>query len=313
MMRIHNYKENKIMENKSSFFSIFMNITAIKNNKYQLDELHDSMDLILNSMGLRKNCYRFEQITGDELVYYFQPDNRKRKGQLKNYCEKYLISNTVEYRVESLSKFSFESEINRLRENKNFKLMEEPSAFEGYHGEDIAFFNNRSNWYPWQTQIYNLLFDDNGSWKKPDPRKIISIIDVTGNSGKSSFFKFLLYNHANEIGKMGYGTAAQLRSSVINIGEKKLYLVDLPRSKSRDDKQEDLLSQIEDCKNGSCTSSMRGEGKILLMSIPHVILSSNYTLKYELLSSDRWEVYEITKSKTLKKIKVSSGNKLVKK
>lgn len=99
---------------------------------------------------------------------------------------------------------------------------------------------------------------------------------------------------------MGYGSASQLRSGAVNIGKKKLYIVDLARSKSSGDKEEDLLSVLEDIKNGFVTNAMYGSGKTLMMEPPHIIVSSNYILNYELLSSDRWQVYEINSKNQLK-------------
>ena len=134
-----------------------------------------------------------------------------------------------------------------------------------------------------------------------------------GNSGKSSFFKWLYFKHNEAIGRIGYGSASQLRSSAVNIGKKKLYIVDLARSKSKDDRQEDLLSVLEDLKSGLVTNAMYGSGRTLMMEPPHIIVSSNYVLKYELLSEDRWEVYQITKSNKLKRLAAKSEPERVKK
>lgn len=87
------------------------------------------------------------------------------------------------------------------------------------------------------------------------------------------------------------------------MGKKDLYIVDLARSKSKNDKEEDLLSVLEDIKSGLVTNAMYGSGKTLLIEPPHIIVSSNYVLKYELLSNDRWEVYEINSSNKLQKLK----------
>lgn len=79
--------------------------------------------------------------------------------------------------------------------------------------------------------------------------------------------------------------------------------MDLARSKSREDREEDLLSVLEDIKSGLVTNAMYGSGKTLLMEPPHIIVSSNYTLKYELLSEERWQIYNINSSNKLETIK----------
>ena len=52
---------------------------------------------------------------------------------------------------------------------------------------------------------------------------------------------------------------------------------------------------------------MYGSGRTLLMEPPHIIVSSNYNLDYNLLSEDRWEVYEIS-DKKLKKVNINQND-----
>lgn len=298
------------MENKNSFFSLYLDIRPFKENDFYLEKLDDSVDLIFSSMGVRNHCYKFKEANNNEFIYFFQTDNRKRKGQLVKYCEKYLPENQ-DFSVDGITKFNFETEIERTTKNNNFKLIEKPNVFGEYSANDISIFNDPKNWHSWQKEVYKLIFNEDNSFKKPHPRQIISIVDTKGNSGKSSFFKWLYYNHPNSIGRMGYGSASQLRSGSVNLGKKNLYIIDLARSKSKDDRQEDLLSVLEDLKSGLITNAMYGSGKTLLMEPPHIIVSSNYVLKYELLSSDRWQVYKIGSSNNLKPLKI--GEKSIKK
>jgi hypothetical protein len=303
------------MENKNSFFLLILNLEQLPgiNINNIKDNLNDQVDLILSSMGASNKCYKFQHKSGDSVIYYFQTDNRKRRGQLVKYCEKFLGDN-IYYQAEGLTRFAFESEIERSKTNKNLELLNQPVQFEEYSGNDISIFNNPNNWHPWQKEIYYKIFDQQtDSFQKPHPRQIISLVDKTGNSGKSSFFKWLFFNHPDSIGRIGYGSASQLRSSAVNLGKKQLYIVDLARSKSKDDRQEDLLSVLEDLKSGLVTNAMYGSGRTLLMEPPHIIVSSNYVLKYELLSADRWDVYEISNSNKLKKLLLKSENKIAKK
>jgi hypothetical protein len=46
-------------------------------------------------------------------------------------------------------------------------------------------------------------------------------------------------------------------------------------------------------------SSMYGKAASLIMEPPHILITSNYLLDYELLSMDRWRVYEIKSDGTL--------------
>lgn len=85
------------------------------------------------------------------------------------------------------------------------------------------------------------------------------------------------------------------------MGPKKLYILDLTRTKGRDDSEYDLMSALESVADGMVFSPMYGKAASLLMEPPHILITSNYLLDYELLSMDRWRVYEIEKDGTLGK------------
>lgn len=89
---------------------------------------------------------------------------------------------------------------------------------------------------------------------------------------------------------------------MIKIGRKKLYIIDLPRSKSRFDHQEDLLSVVEELKSGFVSNAMYGGGETLIMGPPHIVISSNHKFNSSLLSKDRWKIYKITQTNQLKDI-----------
>lgn len=56
-----------------------------------------------------------------------------------------------------------------------------------YLGLDIKLFSDRNNWYSWQTEIYNLIFEKDESIQEPHPCHIISLIDTAGNSENPRF------------------------------------------------------------------------------------------------------------------------------
>jgi hypothetical protein len=76
----------------------------------------------------------------------------------------------------------------------------------------------------------------------PDHRSIISLVNVLRKL--CSFFKALYVNNKDEIGRITYGTASQLRSSVIGIG-KKTYLIGSCQNRAKEDRQEDLLGKLK--------------------------------------------------------------------
>lgn len=170
---------------------------------------------------------------------------------------------------------------------------------EQYNGEEIGFLSDPSLRYPWQNEIMEHIFTrDEESLQIPDDRTIMWITDTKGNSGKSKFIKYLCFTN-NDIVKISFGTAGQLRSSIISIGPRKVYIVDMPRTLGDDDSVPSLLSAIEDIKNGYVVSSMYGKHQQLMMDPPHVIIFSNIVCPIGMMSEDRWRNYQITETKFL--------------
>lgn len=288
------------MENKKTFFSISLTVND-PINKLQQKGIDHKLDIVMSAMNSRSEHFKFIRNDENEFVYFFKTETRKRIGQLIKLLEKNLSDEI--YYANAMTKIDYETEIARLRNNQNFRIDIEPNVLGEYKGDDIQFLKNQENWFDWQKDIWNMIFEKNGNFKKPDERKIISLVDSDGNQGKTKFWKLLTVQYMNEIGRLTYGSASQLRSSAINIGAKKLYIIDLARSKGKNDSDTELLSVIEDLKSGLVISPMYGKNNMLLCEPPHIIVSSNYRLKYSALSKDRWLIYNI-KNRKLKKVKL---------
>lgn len=292
------------MESKNSFFSVILSKNSTISG-YELEKIKDEIDLLLGSIQAKKPLYEFRKLTNDEIIIFFETDNRKRRGQVNRACEK-IFNEDIDFKVNPYTKTVYNLDIHRIKNNKNFKEIENINSklFEEYSGKDIAIFNsNHKNWHEWQNQLYNKIFNENGQIKEPDDRKIISIVDRRGNCGKSSFFKWLYVKYPQSVGRCSYGSSSQLRSSLVNIGKRKIYIIDLSRSKGFLDREEDLLAAVEELKSGTIFTSMYGSGNQLIMEPPHIIISSNYFLNYSLLSEDRWDVYKIGEKLNLEEVK----------
>jgi hypothetical protein len=199
--------------------------------------------------------------------------------------------------TEEITKAFLNEQLLKLNKTEKFQKQTTPIK---YDGDDIKILDNPKNWKPWQVEIYKKFFNSDRSFKKPEERIIYSIIDLEGKSGKSIFYKWLMVHIGDEhIGRITFGTASQLRSSVINMGPKKLYLLNLARAKGRDDRKFDLMASLENVIDGMIISPMYGKAAKLLMEPPHILITSNYLLDYELLSMDRWKVYELQKDGSL--------------
>lgn len=177
------------------------------------------------------------------------------------------------------------------------------TILEEYEQRDLYLLKDRRNWFPWQTTLANkVLLQNSLTVSIADDREIIWIEDSTGCTGKSKFCKLLCSSNSDII-KLPFGTSSQLRSSVICAGRRKLYIIDIPRTTSDEDDMRALISTIEDVKNGYVVSSMYGKYQDLFMEPPHIVIFSNDSPPYKMLTSDRWTSYTIDKdSLTLKSV-----------
>ncbi|AXH74985.1 MAG: Rep [Cressdnaviricota sp.] len=162
-----------------------------------------------------------------------------------------------------------------------------------YDGGDVNFLEDKEKRHPWQNQIINEIYEANEiDFKVPDDRSITWICDTKGNTGKSKFVKYLCSTNT-DIVKITFGTAPQLRSAIISIGRKKVYIIDMPRTLADDDSIPSLISTLEDLKNGFVVSVFYGKYQQLLMEPPHVIIMSNQKCPTNMMSDDRWVKYGI--------------------
>merc|ERR1711951_298225 len=133
----------------------------------------------------------------------------------------------------------------------------------------------------------------------PDDRTVWHVLDSTGAKGKSQLVKYLLVHHPKEVAALSCsGNAAQLISSVIAMGPKKTYLIDIPRSVGRNDNLDaydqrvtELMYAVEQIKNGTLLSCFYGKNKKLIMNHPNIVVFTNYSIFG--LSMDRWSTINL--------------------
>lgn len=290
-----------MQENKLNYFYLSVTLDDVDD----LELFQSSLDSFFKDINVKTECYGFESLDKKSYVYFFKTEIRKRLFNIKRLAEIRFSSKFIcEYGVFSSNRNDFYQSVDKFKNSSSWFLFSSPIDTYEYDGSDLSVFLDFNNFYSWQKKVYDMLFNELGNLKDADGRKIICIIDVNGNKGKSSFVKFLCWNKINNICKFGYGLSSQLRSSVIHSGARDCYIIDLPRTKGVNDKMSDLISVIEEIKNGFLTSPMYGKFSSLLMKPPFVLVFSNTHLPYHMLSNDRWDCYEITSSKNpdLKKI-----------
>ena len=264
-----------------------------------MTKVEDKMDLLFDKVGASEEILVKHLKNKGEISYMFKTTSRKRLGSIKNAVEK-LLKNQVKA-VEKTDCYTYrKDQFDRalLRYKKNNEIRLEESDKFVYQGTDLDIFKNKKNFFSWQLELENMLFE-RGSHviKKAKDREIILYRCGKGNSGKSSFLKYLYFKNRKDIGFIDEGTSSQIISSVINNGTKKCFLIDLPRTRGED--LSGLMASIEKIKNGLCTKSMYGSGELLIMEVPWIIICSNY-IPLGSFSVDRWKVYDLIPKKRRK-------------
>ena len=282
-------------ENQNSYFLISITLDNSQRNEFYKEKIDNSIDLVYAAIGVSHE-ENFVFKSQNKHVHIFKTAKRKRKGQIVKFCERFLPEGQ-EFKIIAGTKDKIYSKLYKLKQQNEYNLTY--SQEKEYKGEDLEIFENEDNWYEWQKEFYDMIIDKKiNKIKPPHSRHIIHLVDFEGCSGKSLLFKKIQFEFP-EIGRLTYGTASQLRTGIVNMGPRSLYLIDLTRSRGKNEAEEDLLACLEDTKNGLVVSSMYGSGKHIMMLPPTIVVASNYLFDINLLSRDRWEVYEITKNKKL--------------
>lgn len=306
---------NSTTDNKNSYFMVSLKRNALCPIK-TMEQFEDSMEPVLSKMNATYETYSVSRVTTEndeqiqEAIFLFKTNTRKRIGLLRNSLAKNIniveLSNeTDDYKkatylsgkCEALTKTEFNTILNKFKESNDYRIHQENQLNYKYNAKDIEILFDNKNWHKWQKNLYKLLFNAQGRIKPADNRKIIFIEDPKGNSGKSSFLKYLYYKYKNDIGLITEGTSAQLKKSIVTQGAKKIYCVDLPRTADNSIGTSGLSNALESLKNGLITSVMYGggtESDQLLITPPWIIVTGN-DLSGSTWTPDRWEVYKIRK------------------
>lgn len=134
---------------------------------------------------------------------------------------------------------------------------------------------------PWQSEL-------NGYLNGPvDPREIVFLVDRTGNSGKSWFFRYYQMLHERTTQIIIPGKKADM--ALVLREDNRVVLFDCPRSKQGDFIQYDFLEEI---KNGYVMSG-KYVSEVKAFVPPHVVVAMNEHPDYEKLSEDRFRIIEI--------------------
>ncbi|AXH77371.1 MAG: Rep [Cressdnaviricota sp.] len=307
--------ENKLYDRKYKHWVFTWHTSAFGDLTYS--ELEKFLKQICDS-------YVFQEERGEEtgkihIQGYLCTKIRKRHSSLLNDFHAYLRDCVKSGAAEAmLSNLTIERMMGTRAEaiaycTKTETRTESPRSYGlpiAYEASDLTIFNNSVNWYPWQKSFMELIFNKDLTLKDPDDRTILWIHDLMGNNGKSKLVKHICYNYPEEACKLSFGSSTQLRSACITAGPKKLYFIDVPRTLGKDDDINDLISVIEDIKNGFIVSSMYGKHLQMMFDPPHIVVFANVFCPPNALSGDRLEEYTINMDIENEYIKILSPVKV---
>ena len=147
----------------------------------------------------------------------------------------------------------------------------------------------KEQFYAWETDLLEIIQQDDSD------RTIHWIWESTGGVGKSSFAKWL---GVHEQAVICSGKAADMKfmiSSRQKAGNPTdLIIFDVPRSKYN----RICYHGMEEIKNGFFCSS-KYESNMTIMNSPTIVVFANKEPKYEMISQDRWKVYNIVDNKLI--------------
>jgi hypothetical protein len=152
-----------------------------------------------------------------------------------------------------------------------------------YDGRDLRCMENP---YTWQKTVMSLCNAE------ADDRTINWVYNASGCAGKSKLMKYMRWKNP-EMARVGLGSATQIKTAVIEKGAHQVYMVDLPRVRGSDERQQELFSALEEIKNGWVESPMYGRSAELLMEPPHIWIFSNELPNLGMCSLDRWHVWHL--------------------
>lgn len=134
----------------------------------------------------------------------------------------------------------------------------------------------------WQEQLWTELLE------VPDRRKVVFLVDIQGNSGKTWFAHHFVRSNVRPSQVLLPGKKADMAFALENTTE--VLFVDAPRSKQGDYLQYDFLEEV---KNGYVFSS-KYESRLKCLKPCHVVVSMNEEPDLTKLSFDRYDIRRLT-------------------
>jgi len=134
----------------------------------------------------------------------------------------------------------------------------------------------------WQKEIIDIITSE------PNERTVHWYWEAKGGSGKSSFVKYCVVNHAAIFMSEGKYADIMYHVSQFDMDKHNLIMIDVPRSNGN----HVSYKALEDLKNGLIFHSKYESGQKVFNS-PHIFIFSNEEPDQGQLSADRWHIHKI--------------------
>lgn len=151
--------------------------------------------------------------------------------------------------------------------------------------------------YPWQKDIYDLVTQEDTTHLRG--RKVLLVENVSGGAGKSDLVKRLRVGQKKIVArKLPVASVHQLTSAVhlfFKQADVDLFMIDITRSKGKDQCFEDLFAAVEEVVNGYVVDVMFGRANESIFKPPMIVIFTNYNFSelFGYLSPDRWIPFQI--------------------
>lgn len=253
--------------------------------------------------------------------YIFQPEIGREEKKLHYQCafitktrtrQTTLLKKMEEFFKREQSQFQLNKQAGSWEENVRYcsKLADRQgksffSNFNHYDGQDLTYMDSPETRRPFQQSIISMvLHEDEKRFRQALDRNLIYIYDKNGGLGKSKISKWFVHNFPNRVACFSTNNDSQLRSAAIDAGCRDLIIVDIPRATAYQstsiEKMSNILSVLEDLKNGCLSSAFYGKYRTLVCPPCHILIFSNEPAPRHMLTSDRWNEYVINEEFELK-------------
>ena len=132
------------MENKEFWFAISIILEDGQRHANAREKIDNDVDLILAAMGSEDEPYKFLKMDQTQVIYLFKTSNRKRKGQLVKFCQRFL-NDSLNFPIKGLTRDEQIVLLIKLEKN-HYQIKQSPIevTIKNYSGSDLDIFKDKS-------------------------------------------------------------------------------------------------------------------------------------------------------------------------